>query len=79
MKDLAVEIHDEQPRTVGAIDLRVGGTGQIQHLYQKGASKALLPERKSAQKQYLSTHPAASLVGTNFKDISKQTRELAFA
>ena len=46
MKDLTVEIHDEQPRTVGAIDLRVGGTGQIQHLYQKGASKALFARKK---------------------------------
>ena len=46
MKDLSTSLEQDQPRTIGALDLRVGGTGQLRHLYQQGASKALFARKR---------------------------------
>jgi urease accessory protein len=47
MKDLSTTLEQDQPRTIGALDLRVGGTGQLRHLYQQGASKALFARKRA--------------------------------
>ena len=46
MKDVNIHIEHGQPRTQGELDLRVGGTGQLRHLYQQGASKALFARKR---------------------------------
>jgi urease accessory protein len=46
MKDLIKSSEKDQPRTIGALDLRVRGTGQLRHLYQQGASKALFARKR---------------------------------
>ena len=46
MKDVNIHIEHDQPRTQGELDLRVGGTGQLRHLYQQGASKVLFARKR---------------------------------
>ena len=53
MKDLVEATTETQPRTIGVLDLRFGGTSQLQNLYQEGASKALFLENKMALKQFV--------------------------
>lgn len=47
MKDLVEPTTETQPRTIGVLDLRFGGTSQLQNLYQEGASKALFARKQN--------------------------------
>ena len=47
MKDLVESTTETQPRTIGVLDLRFGGTNQLQNLYQEGASKALFARKQN--------------------------------
>ena len=47
MKDLVEAASETQPRTIGVLDLRFGGTNQLQNLYQEGASKALFARKQN--------------------------------
>ncbi|REJ70750.1 MAG: urease accessory protein UreD, partial [Proteobacteria bacterium] len=47
MKDLVEAASETQPRTIGVLDLRFGGTSQLQNLYQEGASKALFARKQN--------------------------------
>lgn len=62
MKDLSTTLEQDQPRTIGALDLRVGGTGQLRHLYQQGASKALFA-RKRAGTEAIFTNTSGGITG----------------